>query len=395
MSNTSFYLKSDPSINGDIIYQRDNSTFLVSIPNNKPTNRIFVYQSGTNKLVHITDYIPKGTTQIVTIDNRLGITGITSSVTPVNPLPVPEFRLDGNKGGYVNGYAWDGNEGLTNLLSCEPGSIVNNIQTKDCCWPLVGMYFDCKNPYKLSESAKSPNGGWRGRTRGCNSNTVTKNEGYIGMYAEAGKYVDKVIFKGSDGTSKQIGCDGDKDSVSDYNCPNGKIAGFLSRTDRLNDGGNNGFFAGLQAYCASPTIPKDTNTAISWSKNPQNPIEGGKEGNITTYVCRAKHNGYWVPGKFHSNTCYYAYGDPGGNNTNTNYELASSNEPLVWKDKSQVSADKKIEAGINETDGAISYICRGAHLGMWVSGKEVNNRCYIEYGNVSISGDTYQLLSRQ
>lgn len=388
-------------ITREIKYQRTNPTvdkFIITIPKTKPTNRIFVYQSGTNKLVHITDYIPKGTTQNVTINYSQSI---TSSVTPEYPLPVPEFRLDGNKGGYVNGYGWNdyGTDGQSNLLSCEPGSIVNNIQTIDCCYPLVGMYFDCKNPYKLSESAKSPNGGWRGRTRPreCTYNTVTKDEGYIGMYASAGEWVDKVIFRGADGTSKEIGCEGNfkGKSVSDYNCPNGKIAGFFSRTDRLDDGGEDGIFAGLQAYCASPTIHKDTSTAISWSKNPKNPIEGGKEGNITTYVCRANHNGYWVPGKFHSDTCYYAYGYPGGNNTKTNYELASYNEPLVWKGKNQVSADKKIEAGINETDGAISYICRGVHNNMWVSGKEVNNRCYIEYGGVSISGDEYELLSRQ
>lgn len=76
-------------------------------------------------------------------------------------------------------------------------------------------------------------------------------------------------------------------------------------------------------------------------------IEGGSElyGVRKNYVYRASHNGYWVPGKFHSNTCYYGYS--GGKNTKTNYELTEAMEPLVWKDKSQVPSNKKIEGGIN------------------------------------------------
>ena len=81
------------TITRDITYQRTNPTvdnFQITISNDKPTNRIFVYQSGTNKLVHITDYIPKGTAQTVIINYTQGI---TSSVTPVNPLPVPNFNV--------------------------------------------------------------------------------------------------------------------------------------------------------------------------------------------------------------------------------------------------------------------------------------------------------------
>jgi hypothetical protein len=70
------------------------SIFRITIPNDKPTNRILVYQQGTNKLLHITDWIAKGTTQNVTInytDN--GVLNVTSSVIPVNPLPVPNFNV--------------------------------------------------------------------------------------------------------------------------------------------------------------------------------------------------------------------------------------------------------------------------------------------------------------
>lgn len=81
------------TITRDITYQRTNPTFdnfQIIIPNDKPTNRIFVYQSGNNKLVHITNYIPKGTTQNVTINYSHVI---TSSITPFNPLPVPNFNV--------------------------------------------------------------------------------------------------------------------------------------------------------------------------------------------------------------------------------------------------------------------------------------------------------------
>jgi hypothetical protein len=370
-------------ITREIKYQRTNPTvdkFIITIPKTKPTNRIFVYQSGTNKLVHITDYIPKGTIQNVTINYSQG--GITSSVTPEYPLPVPQFRLDGNESPFAG---WE-RGGVPYTDKCKQGSIVYNIQGFTSDTPIESMYFNCRDPYTKEVS---DGGAWRGDW--VNSKfDITKESGYNGLYVNAyhESNVDQIKFYGADGNTRTVGIPGNGTrEIYDYICPNGKIAGFFRRA-----GGN---LDGLTAYCASPTIHKDTSTAISWSKNPKNPIEGGKEGNITTYVCRANHNGYWVPGKFHSDTCYYAYGYPGGNNTKTNYELASSNEPLVWKGKNQVSADKKIEAGINETDGAISYICRGVHNNMWVSGKEVNNRCYIEYGGFSISGDEYELLSRQ
>ena len=64
-------------------------TFYINIPNNKPTDRILVYQSNTNKLIHITDWIPKGNTQNVNTQKvtinytNNGVLNVTSSVVPV------------------------------------------------------------------------------------------------------------------------------------------------------------------------------------------------------------------------------------------------------------------------------------------------------------------------
>jgi hypothetical protein len=245
-----------------ITYVNINTQFYVNYPSLE-TDRILVYQQGTNKLLHITDWIAKGTTQNVTINytNNNGVLNVTSSVIPVNRLPVPNLISDGNSGGYVNGYGenriiiYDDFAHITDTRGCPPGSIVYNIQTKDCAWPVVGMYYNCKNPYNSSEPPFSPYGGWVGRSDGCNYNTITSDEGYSGMYAEAGKWLDKIIFKMPNGTSKTIGRDGGKYSLNDYNCPNGKIVGFKTRTDRLDDGGDDGIYAGIQAYCASPKIP--------------------------------------------------------------------------------------------------------------------------------------------
>lgn len=217
------------------------STFFIT--NNKPTDRILVYQQGTNKLLHITDWIAKGTTQNVTINytNNNGVLNVTSSVIPVNPLPVPQFIIDGNVSAAV------GEDGGTfNLDLCTNNSIVNNIQVNHCRDNEVqGMYFNCRNPYsgKITEAP----GKWRGDIEyGCDFYTKTKDSGFNGMYADAGRYVDKINFYGADGEIFETGQSRGKWYVTDYICPNGKITGFFTR------GGGN--LDKIQAYCASPKI---------------------------------------------------------------------------------------------------------------------------------------------
>lgn len=85
LTNITMFIRINPTID----------TFRITIPNDKPTNRIFVYQTNNNRLLHITDYIPKGSTQKVTINytNNNGVLNVTSSVVPVNPLPVPNFNI--------------------------------------------------------------------------------------------------------------------------------------------------------------------------------------------------------------------------------------------------------------------------------------------------------------
>jgi hypothetical protein len=93
LNNTIFTLNSSDKVYQKVMLTQD--TFQIQIPNDKPTNRILVYESSTNKLIHITDWIAKGTTQNVTINytNNNGILNVTSSVIPVNPLSVPNFNI--------------------------------------------------------------------------------------------------------------------------------------------------------------------------------------------------------------------------------------------------------------------------------------------------------------
>lgn len=355
------YLTFSQTITKDVTYQRVNTIvdlFQIIIPNDKPTNRIFIYQSGTNKLVHITDYIPKGTTQNVTINYSQGINNITSSVIPVNPLPVPNFGYST----YIGDIGTSRKDWIRDT-KCDPGTLATNVNFfKNEC-PVRLIDFDCKNVYQTNDVY----------------NKIWLQEDDWWVY-------NLKMYLNDEGKVLTGGCT--RNSTKQLECPaNSKISGFKQR-------GDNTTLTSAGIYCASPIIPKDYNPAILWSKTPQNIIEGGQEGSRKTYVCRANDNKYWVPGKFRAdtNTCYYGYN--GAKSTTTDYELASAIEPLVWKDKNKVPNNKKIEAGVNQADGVISYICRFVTDGNYVPGKEVNNKCYINYDGEKYS-DTYELLSRE
>ena len=144
------------TITKDITYQRVNPTidnFQITIPIDKPTNRIFVYQSDSNKLVHITDYIPKGTTQNVYINYTQGVNGITSSVTPLNPLSVPNFWHKETDNTSSNGEII-GNDGVMGKFSyaiCDSGSLVKigRYGTANGC---LNIYIDTNNDAASSTS---------------------------------------------------------------------------------------------------------------------------------------------------------------------------------------------------------------------------------------------------
>ena len=55
LNNTIFTLNSSDKVYQKVMLTQD--TFQIQIPNDKPTNRILVYQTNNNKLLHITDYI--------------------------------------------------------------------------------------------------------------------------------------------------------------------------------------------------------------------------------------------------------------------------------------------------------------------------------------------------
>lgn len=105
------------------------------------TDRIFIYDN-TNKLLHITDYIPKGTTHMVTINNTQGI---SSSVVPVNPLPVPNF--------------WQKpSDNLYTANTDEITSMERNVQCVD--GNILNKNFSCYNIYTDTSSRPSSSVTW-------------------------------------------------------------------------------------------------------------------------------------------------------------------------------------------------------------------------------------------
>jgi hypothetical protein len=209
------YIKSDigeinlgnnKTISIDTKYQIVNSnTFVITIPINKPTNRILVYESATNKLIHITDWIAKETTQNVTINytNNNGVLNVTSSVTPVNPLPVPNFNVqkeslylqDNSLKNYANmDYENSSYSELyykprcpgswiirQNDISCPIGQILNNTATEcsniysKSIMPIKSINCDVNNgsePQLLSTN--------------INSASINCNEGVIVSYMRRG-----------------------------------------------------------------------------------------------------------------------------------------------------------------------------------------------------------------
>jgi len=324
------------------------------------TDRIFVYsQSQKNKLVHVTDYIPKGTTQNVTINY---LQGVKSSVIPVYPLPVPNFNryVSNVKAPYYGG---DDDQGWNGGAICRGGQI---LESKGVQIGNNDSYMDgsCMSIYDNNKIPVSS----------------INNDGYqnITYYTD---YNPNRFYNCEDGNDR--GKIADIQFFGYEDCHGACVAGSRRWTTYRN--------TGIKIeQCAYPSILIPP--AVTWSKTPKNLIEGGQEGSTKTYVCRALDGDKWVPGKFHSNNCYY--GNNGGKVTNTSYELASANESLVWRNKTDVPTEKKIEGGING-DNTVTYICRVNHLGMWIPGKEVGNSiCYFEYWGENAS-NTYQLLSRQ
>ena len=377
------FLAFNQPISRDIRYQINNPSnqFQIQIPNDKPTNRIFVYQTNNNRLLHITDYIPKGTTQKVTINytNNNGVLNVTSSVVPVNPLPVPQFIRDGNVGDYGS---WEGNDNLE--YNCAYGEIFGNASSTNIC-PSTFIYGECKNIY--DENIKPLD------KFDLIMDDTDMREGEVQRLKMYYRDEEK-IFTCSDANKFE--------RYGEYKCPNGVFSSIKQRS-------NGGDLTRLTVSCASLTIPKDYSDAITWSKNPINPIAGGIQGNNTTYVCRVNKDGYMYPGRYDNEVkqCYYHAANitSGGS---SDFELASSNETLVWKDKSQVFNNKKIEGGINGKDGTVSYICR---VKIDNNGNYNANGPNIAIGNETIDNDgilkctydyfgpkrntTYELLSRQ
>jgi len=342
------------------------SIFYITIPNDKPTNRIFVYQKNNDKLLHITDYIPKGTTQKVTINytNNNGVLNVTSSVVPVNPLPVPQFIRDGNVGDYGS---WEGNDNLE--YNCAYGEIFGNASSTNIC-PSTFIYGECKNIYDKNIKPLDK--------FDLIMDDTDMREGEVQRLKMYYRDEEKIFTCSDANKFKRYG---------EYKCPNGVFSSIKQRS-------NGGDLTRLTVSCASLTIPKDYSDAITWSKNPINPIAGGNEGNTKTYVCRTEWNGYMVPGKFipNHNKCYYNVPNRGWTYSE-NYQLADAISNLTWKSKSDASV-KKIEGGINPEDGTVSYICRVKVNNDYAPGNEVNNKCYYQYNGANNS-DTYELLSRQ
>ena len=149
------------TITRSIKYQIDSNKFVITIPNDKPTNRILVYQSDTNKLIHITDWIAKGTTQNITINytNNNGVLNVTSSVTPANPLPVPNFNVKLNQTeNYLgnlfnlsdNNLVYNNNSSRLNIVLNRGG--INCVNSDIIQYDRTNNTLNCSNIYNFKSS---------------------------------------------------------------------------------------------------------------------------------------------------------------------------------------------------------------------------------------------------
>jgi len=199
------------------------------------TDRIFIYDN-TNKLVHITDYIPKGTTQNVTINYTQGINGITSSVIPVNPLPVPNFYKSNLSSDCINSNQYFSCPSSPDLI-CPDNYIIDTINTGP-----QTIKYRCKNIYSTSENSL------RGLGNNPTSETTSDNSGF----AKSKTYwlsdgIRGISFVKGNGNTVLTGSS--NGNMSDFSCDNGKINGFNGSIIK-----NTGNIIQLKTFCALPTI---------------------------------------------------------------------------------------------------------------------------------------------
>ena len=229
-NNTSFNINSTDKIYPKISLSNDKFQI-----NSQITNRIFIYDN-TNKLVHVTDYIPKGTTQNVTIDYSQGINEITSSVTSVNPLPVPNFYKSNLSSVCINSNQYFSCPSSPDMI-CPDNNIIDTINTGP-----QTIKYRCKNIYSTSENSL------RGLGNNPTSETTSDNSGFAksktywlsdgirGINFTKGN-VDTVLTGSANG------------NISNFSCDNGKINGFNGTIFQ-----NTGNIVQLKTFCALPTI---------------------------------------------------------------------------------------------------------------------------------------------
>ena len=233
------------TISRDIKYLIDNPSnqFQIEIPNDKPTNRIFVYQANNNKLLHITDYIAKGTTQNVntqkvTINytNNNGVLNVSSSVVPVNPLPVPNFYKSNLSSDCINSNQYFSCQSQPDMI-CPDNYIIDTINTGP-----QTIKYRCKNIYSTSENSL------RGLGNNPTSETTSDNSGF----AKSKTYwlsdgIRGISFVKGNGNTVLTGSS--NGNMSDFSCENGKINGFNGTIFQ-----NTGNIIQLKTFCALPSI---------------------------------------------------------------------------------------------------------------------------------------------
>jgi hypothetical protein len=229
-NNTSFNINSTDKIYPKISLSNDKFQITSQI-----TDRIFIYDN-TNKLVHITDYIPKGTTQNVTIDYTLGINSIKSSITPVNPLPVPNFYKSNLSSDCINSNQYFSCPSSPDLI-CPDNYIIDTINTGP-----QTIKYRCKNIYSTSENSL------RGLGNQSTSETTSDNSGFAKSKTHwLSDGIRGINFTKGNGNTVLTGSA--NGNISNFSCDNGKINGF--------NGGiftNTGNIILLKTFCALPTI---------------------------------------------------------------------------------------------------------------------------------------------
>ena len=249
--SSTLYLKSENGNLNDFVNELNRMKFLDNYEGEVGVNiipsqstRLMVYETLTNKFIHITDCLIKSVYITINFKYKFidGKWIISSNIETLNPLPVPNFSIDRNRPSNFIGQTED--LVINRNFECPEGSIISRVHTEagqnSHIW---GIDSQCINPYTQQVTSTI---GYYG-SRADIKQTCLKPGGYSRMYASGCRYVHQVLFDdcyNGYNTDNSSSCG--SFTEQNFNCLNGKIS-----NDTVTIKGQ---LHNIKAYCSYPTI---------------------------------------------------------------------------------------------------------------------------------------------